>query len=52
MIRNNQGMTETYNRFHRQDERSPDIIELRRLHGLMDRAVLDAYGWGDIATNL
>jgi hypothetical protein len=50
MIRNNEGLTETYNRFHRPDERSPEVIELRRLHEMMDRAVLDAYEWGNIGT--
>lgn len=49
MIRNNEGLTKTYNRFHDPDERSPDILELRRLHAEMDRAVLEAYGWHDLA---
>lgn len=48
MVRDNEGLTKTYNRFHNPDERSPDILELRRLHEAMDRAVLDAYGWLDI----
>jgi len=48
MIRNNEGLTETYNRFHYPDERSPDIFKLRELHAAMDRAVLDAYGWTDL----
>jgi hypothetical protein len=51
MVRNNQGLTETYNRFHDPDERHPDIIKLRQLHGEIDRIVLDAYGWKDIATD-
>ena len=50
MIRNDEGLTKTYNRFHDPEERSPDIAELRRLHAAMDRAVLDAYGWADIPT--
>lgn len=50
MVRNNEGLTKTYNRFHDPAERSGNIAELRRLHEAMDRAVLDAYGWGDIAT--
>ena len=50
MIQNGEGLTKTYNRFHDPDEPSPDIIELRRLHSAMDRAILDAYDWGDIAT--
>jgi len=48
MIRNNEGLTKTYNRFHDPDERSPDILKLRELHTAMDRAVLDAYGWTDL----
>lgn len=51
MVRNNQGLTDTYNRFHDPDERHPDILQLRLLHAQMDRAVLDAYGWTDISTD-
>ncbi|ODH02431.1 N-6 DNA methylase [Nostoc sp. KVJ20] len=50
MVRNNQGLTDTYNRFHDPDERHPDILQLRLLHAQCDRAVLDAYGWTDIST--
>ena len=49
MVRNGEGMTRTYNRFHDPDETDPDIAELRALHAAMDRAVLAAYGWRDIA---
>jgi hypothetical protein len=48
MVRNNDGLTKTYNRFHRPDEYSADILKLRELHDAMDRAVLDAYGWHDL----
>jgi hypothetical protein len=48
MVRNNQGLTKTYNRVHDPEERDPDIAKLRDLHAAMDRAVLDAYGWTDI----
>ena len=48
MIRNNEGLTKTYNRFHDPDECSPDILELRERHAAMDWAVLDAYGWTDL----
>ena len=51
MVRNNEGLTTTYNRFHDSNETSPDIHRLRELHAAMDRAVLDAYGWTDIPTN-
>ncbi|MEI7894909.1 MAG: type IIL restriction-modification enzyme MmeI, partial [Myxococcales bacterium] len=51
MVRNDQGLTKTYNRFHSPNECDPDIFKLRELHSAMDRAVLDAYGWSDIATD-
>ncbi len=44
-----EGLTATYNHFHDANERSPEIATLRALHAEMDRAVLDAYGWNDIA---
>jgi hypothetical protein len=50
MVRNNEGLTKTYNRFHDPEETSQDILKLRDLHAAMDRAVLDAYGWRDIPT--
>lgn len=50
MIRNNEGLTKTYNRFHDPEERAPGIAHLRELHRAMDQAVLDAYGWNDIPT--
>ena len=57
MVRNNEGLTKTYNRFHDRDHdvTEPDreivagIQRLRELHAAMDRAVLDAYGWKDLA---
>src|SRR4051812_2511852 len=48
MVRNNEGLTKTYNRFHDPNERWPDIQHLRELHAAMDWAVLDAYGWTDL----
>ena len=51
MVRNDEGLTKTYNRFHDPDEDDPDIIKLRELHAAMDRAVLDVYGWKDIPTH-
>jgi hypothetical protein len=50
MVRNDQGLTKTFNRFHDPEELSPDIARLRELHEAMDRAVLDAYGWVDVPT--
>ena len=52
MIEADEGMTKTYNRFHRADERRPAIERLRELHEAMDRAVLRAYGWDDLADAL
>jgi hypothetical protein len=51
MVRNNEGLTDTYNRFHNPDVQDPEILKLRELHTAMDRAVLDAYGWSDISTD-
>ncbi len=48
MVKNSEGLTATYNRFHDPEEENPDILRLRELHASMDRAVLDAYGWTDI----
>jgi hypothetical protein len=48
MVKNNEGLTKTYNRFHNPNETSAEIIKLRELHAAMDRAVLDAYGWHDL----
>jgi hypothetical protein len=51
MVRNNEGLTKTYNRCHDPDETSPEILKLRELHTAMDMVVLDAYGWTDIPTH-
>jgi hypothetical protein len=50
MVANNEGLTSTYNRFHDPAETSIGLLELRRLHGEMDQAVLNAYGWSDVNT--
>ena len=49
MARHIQGLTKTYNRFHNPSDRSPDIQRLRDLHHELDLAVLQAYGWDDLA---
>jgi hypothetical protein len=50
MVARNEGMTKTYNRFHEKRPDTPeDIRRLRELHAMMDRAVLEAYGWRDLA---
>ena len=48
MVSNNEGLTSTYNRFHDPAETSSELLELRRLHGEMDQAVLNAYSWSDV----
>ena len=50
MVRNDEGLTSTYNRFHDPAETSSSLLELRALHTEMDKAVLTAYGWSDVPT--
>jgi hypothetical protein len=50
MVKNDEGLTKTYNRFHDPAESSAEIARLRELHAAMDRAVLDAYGWVEVPT--
>src|SRR4051812_38842737 len=45
MVARNEGMTNTYNRVHYQNETTAGIQRLLQLHAAMDRAVLEAYGW-------
>ena len=45
-------MTKTNNRFHDPGETAEDIQRLRELHTAMDRAVLEAYGWRDLAARV
>lgn len=52
MVAAAEGLTKTYNRFHNGDERGEFIQGLRELHDEMDRAVLRAYGWDDLADDL
>ena len=49
MVDRGQGMTKIYNRLHDPDERDEGIVRLRELHAEMDRAVLRAYAWDDLA---
>ncbi len=49
MIDRQEGLTKTYNRFHARGENAPDIARLRQLHADMDRAVLRAHGWEELA---
>jgi hypothetical protein len=50
MVRSDEGLTATYNRFHDPYESDPEIVRLRDLHANVDGAVLGAYGWDDIPT--
>lgn len=43
-----EGLTQTYNRFHNPAETGSDVIDLRRLQVEMDQAVVAAYGWKDL----
>jgi len=52
MVAADEGMTKTYNRFHDSGERGKPIHRLRDLHDDLDRAVLRAYGWVDLADEL
>ncbi|TKC95800.1 DNA methyltransferase [Polyangium fumosum] len=48
MVDTNQGLTKTYNALKDPACEDGQILDLRRLHEDMDRAVLAAYGWSDI----
>lgn len=48
MIDTDQGLTKTYNALKDPEHQDPRIDHLRDLHVLMDRAVLEVYGWSDI----
>ncbi len=48
MVATDQGLTKTYNRLKDPACTEPVVLELRTLHEMMDRAVLDAYGWTDL----
>ena len=49
MIERSEGPTKLYNRFHDREERDSGIQALRDQHHAMHRAVLQAYGFGDLA---
>jgi hypothetical protein len=48
MLSRQEGLTTTYNRFHKPIENASDIVRLRELHMEMDHAVAAAYGWNDL----
>lgn len=49
MVEQDVGLTKTYNALKDPACDEPRVLELRALHEEMDRAVLAAYGWSDIA---
>jgi len=48
---NQKGLTEIYNDFNNPFMQDPNIIEQRRLHNLLDKSVLDSYGWSYLHSN-
>jgi len=48
MASRQEGLTQTYNRFHDASETNDEIQKLRNLHVEMDKAVAAAYGWSDL----
>ncbi|MCZ7456708.1 hypothetical protein O7595_03405 [Streptomyces sp. WMMC940] len=48
MTRRNVGLTAIYNLVHDDSCQDPDIVELRRIHGEIDKATIEAYGWYDL----
>jgi hypothetical protein len=49
MLPRQAGLTATYNLVHDPGCKDADIAELRRTHVAIDRAVMRAYGWDDLA---
>jgi len=48
IVETDQGLTTTYNPLKDVTAEGPGLAELRELHEAVDRAVLEAYGWGDV----
>jgi len=48
MIRNDEGLTKTYNRVHNPEDEAPGVAELRELHVALNLDVRNAYGWYDL----
>lgn len=49
MIERGEGLTTAYNLFHDEAEAAADVRRMREFHKEMDAAVLEAYGWHDLA---
>ncbi|WP_317932077.1 Eco57I restriction-modification methylase domain-containing protein [Halioxenophilus sp. WMMB6] len=48
MLKYNEGLTSTYNRFHNYEDSSANVDKFRDLHVQMDTSVAAAYGWDDL----
>jgi len=48
MLRRELGLTKLYNLVNDPDYTDDDIKRMRQIHVELDKAVLDAYGWGDV----
>ncbi len=51
MLRRKLGLTKLYNLANDPDYTDDDIKRMREIHVKLDRAVMDAYGWGDVELN-
>jgi hypothetical protein len=49
MLARGTGLTATYNLVNDPACKDSDILELRRLHEVIDESVFDAYGWRDLS---
>ena len=49
MLRRELGLTKLYNLVNDPDYTDDDIARMREIHVELDQAVMDAYGWGDVA---
>ncbi|WP_405417728.1 Eco57I restriction-modification methylase domain-containing protein [Streptomyces microflavus] len=48
MLSRNIGLTSTYNLVHDPGCQDDDIVELRRIHEVIDKDTVEAYGWHDL----
>jgi hypothetical protein len=52
MLTRQEGLTDTYNRFHDAKENAAEIQRLRALQVEVDQAVISAYGWNELDLGL
>src|SRR5207248_3178182 len=48
MLGNHEGLTQTYNRVHKPENKNSGIVRIRELHHQLDLAVQQAYEWTDL----